>query len=88
MSAGSVALLMGWGISTNGYPSAPSTPAISSAAEMNFSVMMLTDGMPFRSPVTLSCKLLDEQLPQSPTPATNACQVFARSMISAVAGAL
>ncbi len=61
---------------------------MSSAALANFVVMMATEGIPSLSPATASCKLHDEQLPQSPTPATRASHFFASSMISASAGAL
>ena len=61
---------------------------MSSAALANFVVMMATEGIPSLSPATASCKLHDEQLPQSPTPATKACHCFASSIISASAGAL
>jgi hypothetical protein len=82
------ALLMGWSMTTNGKPSAPSTRAINSAALTNFVVMMPTEGLPIFSPITASCKLHDEQLPQSPIPATTASQFFASSTIYLSAGAL
>ncbi len=83
-----VALLMGWGTVTNGSPGAPSTIAMVSAADTNSLVITETDGMPTRSPATLSCKLHDEQLPQSPMPAMSACHVEAAPMMSEPAGAL
>jgi hypothetical protein len=49
--------------------------------------MIPTEGTPIRSPDTASCKLHDEQLPQSPTAATRAFHSRARSMISGSAGA-
>ena len=61
---------------------------MSAAALTNFDVMMPTDGSPSRSPMMASCKLHDEQLPQSPTPAINACQRSASLMTSGSAGAL
>ncbi len=61
---------------------------MSSAALANFVVMMATEGIPSLSPATASCKLHDEQLPQSPTPATKACHCLASSINSASAGAL
>ena len=87
-SSSPVALLMGCGTVTNGKPSAPRTCAINSAAETNCSVITDTDGVPERSPATLSCKLHDEQLPQSPIPAMSACQRSASSMMGRSAGAL
>jgi hypothetical protein len=44
--------------------------------------------MPSRSAVTESCRLHDEQLPQSPTPVTTACQRRSSSTMSGSAGAL
>mgnify|MGYP004129246041 CR=1 FL=1 len=61
---------------------------MSSAALTNSVVMMATEGIASLSPATASCKLHDEQLPQSPTLATKACHCFASSMMSASAGAL
>jgi hypothetical protein len=51
-------------------------------------VMMPTEGLPILSPITASCKLHDEQLPQSPMPATTASQPAASSTKWASAGAL
>ncbi len=82
------ALLMGWSMTTKGYPSAPKTRAISSAALTNFVVIIPTDGFPIFSPITASCKLHDEQLPQSPIPAITASQFSASSTRWASAGAL
>lgn len=73
---------------TNGYPSAPSTRAISSAALTNVDVMIPMEGMPSFSPAIASCKLHDEQLPQSPMPATRTSHCDASSMMSESAGAL
>jgi len=61
---------------------------MSSAALTKRSVMIETDGTPRSSPETASCKLHDEQLPQSPIPEINAFHSVARSMISRSAGAL
>ena len=61
---------------------------MSSAALTNIEVMMPTDGSPNRSPMMASCKLHDEQLPQSPMPEISACQRSVWVMICASAGAL
>ena len=61
---------------------------MSSAALTKFDVMIPAEGRPRRSPLMESCKLHDEQLPQSPMPETSACQRSASVMISASAGAL
>ena len=45
-------------------------------------------GMPCRSAMMESCRLHDEQLPQSPTPVTAACHFLISSTMSASAGAL
>ena len=82
------ALLIGCAMVTKAKPSTPSTRDISSAALTNFVVMIPTDGTPAFSPMTASCKLHDEQLPQSPMPAITTSQVRASSMIGASAGAL
>jgi hypothetical protein len=79
---------MGCSMTTNGYPSAPSTLAISSAALTNWEVIIPTDGNPRRSPAIASCKLHDEQLPQSPIPAMTASQLGASAIMSGSAGAL
>jgi len=47
---------------------------MSSAALTNCVVMIPAEGNPSRSPMMASCKLHDEQLPQSPTPEISACQ--------------
>ena len=73
-SNGSGALLIGCSMTTKRWPSAPSTRAISRAALTNCVVITPTEGTPARSPATASCKLHDEQLPQSPTPAISASQ--------------
>jgi hypothetical protein len=50
--------------------------------------MIPTDGIPAFSPITASCKLHDEQLPQSPMPAIRTFHAWASAMISRSAGAL
>jgi|GEM_PF-5701347 len=61
---------------------------MSAAALMKFDVMMPTEGSPSRSPMMASCKLHDEQLPQSPTPAMSACQRSTSFSSSGSTGAL
>ncbi len=61
---------------------------MSSAALAKRAVITPMAGIPWRSAVTASCKLHDEQLPQSPTPVTAACHFLISSTISASAGAL
>ena len=58
-----------------------------SAASTNPVVITPTAGVPRRSAVTASCKLHDEQLPQSPVPANIAAQVDASFINSGSAGA-
>ena len=66
----------------------PSTRRISSAALTNRSVMIPIAGTPRRSVRIASCRLHDEQLPQSPTPAIAALHSAASSMSAGSAGAL
>jgi hypothetical protein len=61
---------------------------MSSAALAKRVVITPTAGTPLRSAATVSCKLHDEQLPQSPTPANTACQLVISCMTWASAGAL
>jgi hypothetical protein len=49
--------------------------------------MIATAGVPARSALTASCKLHDEQLPQSPTPANIAAHDDASSINARSAGA-
>jgi hypothetical protein len=49
--------------------------------------MIPKEGMPNCSDLTESCKLHDEQLPQSPTPAMTASHFLTSVMISSSAGA-
>ena len=81
-------LLIGCGMMANRYPEKPNTRAINSAALTNRVVITPTAGTPKRSAVTASCKLHDEQLPQSPIPEMTASQPLISSMIHASAGAL
>ena len=73
------ALLTGWSITEKSYPSAPKTRDINSAALTKFRVITPTAGTPSRSAAIASCKLHDEQLPQSPRPDTASCQAAAAS---------
>ena len=59
----------------------PSARLISSAALANLDVMTPMAGMPSFSAATASCKLHDEQLPQSPMPATTASHPRASAMM-------
>jgi hypothetical protein len=63
----SVLLLIGWAITANGYPGLPETCAITLAVCTNRSVMTAVARIPRCSANRASCKLHDEQLPQSPT---------------------
>lgn len=73
---------------TNSYVGMPRTRAMSAAALENRAVITANAGTPCRSAVIASCKLHDEQLPQSPTPVTTACHRWISSTIAASAGAL
>ena len=73
---------------TKGYSSAPKARDIIFAALTNFEVIILIEGIPNCSDLIESCKLHDEQLPQSPTPVTTAFHFFTSVKISASAGAL
>ncbi len=75
-------------MSAKGYPSAPSTRDINAAALSNFVVMIPMAGIPSFSTAIASCKLHDEQLPQSPIPVKARSQRSAAAMISLSAGAL
>jgi hypothetical protein len=66
----------------------PSTRRIISAALTKRVVITPIAGTPARSAVIASCRLHDEQLPQSPMPAMTACQFLISSTIWASAGAL
>ena len=61
---------------------------MSSAALTKLLVITPIAGVPTRSLLIASCKLHDEQLPQSPKPVMARSQLFASSMISSSAGAL
>ena len=61
---------------------------MSSAALTNLLVITPSAGVPARSLLTASCKLHEEQLPQSPSPVIARSQACARLMIDASAGAL
>jgi hypothetical protein len=84
----SEALLIGWPITANSYVGMPRTRHMSSAALAKRVVITPKAGTPCRSAVIASCRLHDEQLPQSPTPVTTACQFLISSTMGASAGAL
>ena len=87
-SCSSEALLIGWPMTANLYCGMPRTRHISAAALTNRSVITARAGFPWRSAAIESCKLHDEQLPQSPTPVTTASHFGISSMMQASAGAL
>jgi hypothetical protein len=60
---------------------------MSVAPETNASVMTATEGVPACSAATASCRLHDEQLPQSPTPANMTAHFAVCSMRADSAGA-
>ena len=66
----------------------PSTLVINSAAETNRVVIIANAGVAANSALTASCRLHDEQLPQSPRPVIARFQFRASSMMSCSAGAL
>ncbi len=65
----------------------PSAWAMSSAPLTKGTVINPTAGVPTRSELTASCKLHDEQLPQSPMPAKAAAQPAASLISEVSAGA-
>lgn len=67
---------------------APSTLLIRFAALTKLVVITATAGTPRRSEAMASCKLHDEQLPQSPMPVTAKSQLTTSDIIAASAGAL
>jgi hypothetical protein len=87
-SCSSEALLIGWPMTANLYFGMPTTRHMSSAALTNRSVITAMAGTPCRSAAIESCKLHDEQLPQSPTPVTTASHFGISAMMWASAGAL
>ena len=86
--AASSALLTGCGMTANRCSGMPSTRAINAAALTKRSVITPIAGTPRRSAVTESCKLHDEQLPQSPIPVTTASHWPISAAIQGSAGAL
>ncbi len=66
----------------------PKTRAIRLAASINRFVITPTAGVPAFSHAMASCKLHEEQLPQSPGPVIANVHSLAASIISAAAGAL
>jgi len=87
-SPSSVALLTGCPIAANANPGIPSTRLMSSAALTNRVVITATAGTPSRSATMESCRLHDEQLPQSPMPVTTASQFVISPTMYPSAGAL
>jgi hypothetical protein len=70
------------------YPGIPRTRLINSAALTNRVVITAIAGTPSRSATMESCRLHDEQLPQSPIPVTTASQFAISPTIYPSAGAL
>ena len=79
---------MGCAITAKGNSGIPETLEMARAVWTNPSVMIAVAAMPAFSTVTASCKLHDEQLPQSPTPEMTASHRLAAAIISAGAGRL
>jgi len=79
---------MGCATTAKGKSGIPETLEIARAVWTKPSVMMAVAAMPAFSTVTASCKLHDEQLPQSPTPEMIASHRLAAAIISAGAGRL
>src|SRR5438876_10925120 len=79
---------MGCAITAKGNFGIPETLDIARAVWTNPSVIIDVAAVPAFPTVTASCKLHDEQLPQSPTPEIRASQRLASAIISAVAGRL
>ena len=75
-------------MTAKGYPGMPHTSAIRRALSVKRSVMTAAAGLPARSAEIASCKLHDEQLPQSPTAETTASHAVSSARIAAGAGAL
>jgi hypothetical protein len=84
----SSALEIGCWITAKRWSGTPCARAMTSAASTKAVVITETAGTPRRSAVTASCKLHDEQLPQSPTPLSTASQPSASAISSSSAGAL
>jgi hypothetical protein len=87
-SIASSLLLIGCGITANGNPAMPETCAMTCAVCTNRSVTIAVAAIPACSAEMASCKLHDEQLPQSPTAEMMASQRFRLAMISGGAGRL
>jgi len=75
-------------MTANGNSGVPETLEMASAVWTKPSVMIAVAAIPAFSTVTASCKLHDEQLPQSPTPEMTASHWVAAAIISAGAGRL
>lgn len=68
-STSSLLFAIGCAITAKGYPGNPFNSPITSALRTNRSVIMPTAGIPSRSASMASCRLHDEQDPQSPVAA-------------------
>jgi hypothetical protein len=81
-------LAIGCAITANGNPGRPDTSAMVWAVCSKRSVMIAVAVMPAFSAVTASCRLHDEQLPQSPTAEITASHCFRSAITSWGAGRL
>src|SRR5437773_652728 len=79
---------MGCAITAKGNFGIPATLDIARAVWTNPSVIIDVAAVPAFSTVTASCKLHDEQLPQSPTPEMTASHRLTAAIMSAGAGRL
>ncbi len=84
----SLLLLIGWVITAKGYSGIPDTWAMTRAVCTNRSVIIAVAGTPAFSAEMASCKLHDEQLPQSPTAEITASHPFISATTAAGAGRL
>jgi len=75
-------------MTANGYSGIPETWAITRAVCTNRSVIIAVARTPVFSAEMASCKLHDEQLPQSPTAEMTASHPFIRAITAGGAGRL
>ena len=87
-SVGLSLFAIGCAITAKGNSGIPDTLEMARAVWTNPSVMIAVAAIPAFSTLTASCKLHDEQLPQSPTPEMTASHRLAAAMISGGAGRL
>ena len=87
-SVGLSLFAIGCAITAKGNSGIPDTLEMARAVWTNPSVMIAVAAIPAFSTLTASCKLHDEQLPQSPTPEMTASHRLAAAIISGGAGRL